>query len=225
MITPPLVRADVVDIRNPGALTPQDIITDANVLYWVFYPNFTSLRYPGGKQPFPNQIADYRRYWKKAAGAKSRFHVVTATLGEFAKVVEYADLEAIWLTDPASPQPDPANPVAQFNPRVCKFARYHYSGRLATVRNGVETMIASVRKSVGLLPQFPTSEDVQNHSMSEWRPSCGDFPDAVMIASAKQQSKTDVLSDDMDIATFPGITLFTANVKTITAASAAGKLR
>jgi hypothetical protein len=48
---------------------------------------------------------------------------------------------------------------------------------------------------------------------------------AVMIASARQQSKAHILSDDMDIATFPGITLYTANHKTITAASAAGKLR
>jgi hypothetical protein len=61
--------------------------------------------------------------------------------------------------------------------------------------------------------------------MGEWRYSCGDYPDAVMIASAKQQSKPHLLSDDIDIATFPGITLYTANLKTINAASAAGKLR
>jgi hypothetical protein len=225
MITPALVQADVVDIRNPASVTPSDLVTDANVLYWIFYPNFSSLDYAGGKKPANYQTSEYPKYWQKAAKVGTRFHVVAATIGEFAKVAEYAELEAIWLTDPANPQPDPANPVSQFDPRVCKFARYHYSGQLAMIRGGVATMVASVRKSVSFLTQFPTSDDTHNHSLGEWRPSCGDFPDAVMVASAKQQAKPHILSDDMDIATFPGITLYTANQRAIVAAGAAGKLR
>src|SRR5207247_442335 len=108
------------------------------------------------------------------ARAGTNFHVVTATLGEFAKAAEYAELEAVWLTDSPPPQPDPANPVSQFDPRVCKFARYHSSGQLTLLRKSVETMVASIRKSVRLLPQFPTAEDQQHDSMSEWCPSCGD---------------------------------------------------
>ena len=225
MITPALVQAEVVDIRNPASVAPLDMAVDANVLYWVFYPNFSSLHYASGRPPLHYQVSDYPRYWQRADRARTQFHAVTATLGEFAKAAEYAELEAIWLTDPSSPQPDPAKPVSQFDPRVCKFARYHYSGQMVTVRKGVETMLASVRKSVALLPQFLTADDTQNHSMGEWRLSCGDFPDAVMVASAKAQSKPHILSDDIDIATFPGITLYTANLKTINAASAAGKLR
>jgi hypothetical protein len=225
MITPALVHADVVDVRKPGAPAPSDFVVDANVLYWLFYGNFSSLSYAGGRLPFSYQLAEYPKYWRRAATLGAQFHMVAATLGEFAKAVEYADLEAIWLTDPSCPQPDPANPVSQFDPRTCKFARYHYSSQLAMVRKGVETMIASVRKSVGLLADFPTPDDQQDQSMGEWLPSAGDFPDAVMIASAKQQSIAHILSDDMDIATFAGVTLYTANLKTINAASAAGKLR
>ncbi len=225
MITPPLVRAEVVDIRQPASPTPSDLVTDANVLYWVFYPNFSSLAYAGGRQPFPYQLRDYPKYWQRAAKAGTQFHVVATTLTEFAKVAEYAELEAIWLTDSPPPQPDPANPVAHFDPRVCKFARYHYSGSRTLTRTAVETMIASIRKSVGLLAGFPTPDDEHNRSMLEWQSSCGDFPDAVMIASAKQQSRTHILSDDMDIATFAGITLYTANQTSIAAARMAGKLR
>jgi hypothetical protein len=61
--------------------------------------------------------------------------------------------------------------------------------------------------------------------MVEWRSSWGDFPDAVMIGTAKRQAKPHVLSDDMDIATFAGITLYTANPRAILAAATAGKLR
>jgi hypothetical protein len=123
MITPALIQADVVDIRNPASATPQDMVADANVLYWVFYPNFSALQYAGGRQPQAYQVTEYPRYWQRAAGAKTQFHVVGANRGEFAKAAEYAELEAIWLTDSPLPQPDPANPVQEFGPRVCKFAR------------------------------------------------------------------------------------------------------
>src|SRR5438128_82040 len=122
MITPALVQADVVDICNLAVAIPADLVVDANVLYWVHYPNFSFLAYAGGRQPLAYQLAEYPRYWQRAAKACSQFHVVAATLGEFAKVAEYAELEAIWLTDPSPPQPDPARPVTQFDPRVCKFA-------------------------------------------------------------------------------------------------------
>jgi hypothetical protein len=60
--------------------------------------------------------------------------------------------------------------------------------------------------------------------VAEWLPSCADFADAHLIAATKQQARSDILSDDMDFATFPGITLYTANQRTITAAHSAGKL-
>jgi hypothetical protein len=111
MITPALVQADVVDIRNPAATIPSEIVVDANVLYWIFYPNFSSLAYAGGRRPFPYQVTDYRSYWQRAARSGTRFYAVAATLGEFAKTAEYAELEAIWLTDSPPPQPDPLNPA------------------------------------------------------------------------------------------------------------------
>jgi len=85
-------------------------------------------------------------------------------------------------------------------------------------------MIASIRKAVSLLAQFATADDLQHHSLQEWRMSSGDFSDAIMVASARQAGIPWILSDDMDLATFDGITLYTANHQTIAAASAAGKL-
>lgn len=201
------------------------MVMDANVLYWIFYRNFSSLSYAGGRHPSSYQLTNYRNYWRRGTNAKTRFQVVAATLGEFAKTAEYAELETIWNTDPVRPQPDPNNPVTQFDPRVCKFARYHYSRRLGSVRRAIEGMIVSLRNLVHCLPLFPTSNDLHAESMIDWQGSCGDFPDAMIIASAKRHSKANILSDDMDIATFPGITLYTANRNTIRAASAAGKLR
>ncbi len=43
MIAPSHVKANVVDLENPGAALPSTLVTDANILYWIFYPNFASL--------------------------------------------------------------------------------------------------------------------------------------------------------------------------------------
>jgi hypothetical protein len=42
MITAANVRAQVVDIRDPAQAVPVDLVADANVLYWIFYPNFSA---------------------------------------------------------------------------------------------------------------------------------------------------------------------------------------
>jgi hypothetical protein len=224
MITAAHVQARVVDIRDPNSLTPARLVVDANVLFWAFYRNFAALQYAGGRLPLSYQVRYYRAYRARAAKAGTEFFTALATLGEFAKTAEYAELEAVWLTDPTPPQPVPAKPVTQFDPRVCKFARYYYAKQLPKVRGDVESMIAVLRKSVALLPQFPTPEDHHQAASQEWQPSHGDFPDAVLVASAKNHSATHILCDDMDLASFAGVTLYTANKKTIDAARAAGKL-
>jgi len=223
MISPAHIKADVVDIRLPSPAIPADLVVDANVLYWVFYPNFVGLRLAGGQSP--RQLSRYDRYWKLAANARARFHAASATVAEFVKTAEHAELEAVWLTDPSAPQPNNAQPVTRFDPRVCKFARYHYVSLLATIRDNVESMVASLRKSVTLLPQLATSEAAHDQSIAEWKSSCGDLPDAMMVASGKSRTISAFLSDDSDIATFAGITLYTANGAVVNAARTVGRLR
>ncbi len=224
MIPASCVKANVIDIRKRTVTPPPQLAPDANVLYWQFYYNFSSLRYAGGKQPHFYQLNCYPAFWRQAASTGTTFHVTPTTLGEFARTAEYAELETIWLTDPFRPQPDPSRPVTQFDPRVCKFARYHYARQLGNVRSAVGAMVTSVRKVVSLLSQFPTAEDLQKSALQEWQTSSGDFSDAFLVASARYAGILSILYDDMDLATFDGVTLFTANQQTITAASAAGKL-
>ncbi len=225
MITAAHVLADVVNIRGKLSVMPSDLVADANVLYWCYYRNFPSLAYARGRSATPPQAPIYSAFWPRAQQAKTRCHVVAATLGEFAETAEYAELEAIWRTDSPRPQPDPMNPTTEFNARVCKFARYHYARLLQQVRKDVQTMIARILNDTLLLPQFPKVEDAQTHTQSEWLASSGDFPDAFLVATAKQQAVPHILSDDMDLATFAAITLYTANQKAIDAARIAGKLR
>ena len=126
MITPAHVRADVVDIRAGSVPSPESLVVDANVMYWVFYPNFATLSGVRGRLPQQYQTRFYPNFWSDADGAGCEFYTAGATLAEFAKLSEFAELEARWLLDAARPTP-PNQHGASFNPAICKFCRYHYS--------------------------------------------------------------------------------------------------
>jgi hypothetical protein len=55
-------------------------------------------------------------------------------------------------------------------------------------------------------------------------PSAGDFGDAALVAAAKRAGMPRIISDDADLITFNGITLYTANQRAIDAASRSGTL-
>lgn len=227
MTDPHQIKSQVVDITKVNSSFPRDLVVDANVLYWVFFPSFNQLQRAGGNTPKPNQLNDYQKFWAKASTNKTAFVSNPVVLGEFAKLAEHAVIETKWLQDPAKPKPPFAEAGAQFNPGICKFARYHYgqTGDLPDIRNDVKIALDSVRKNVGLLPRFSTSADEHDKAVGEWGQSCSDYFDSLLVASAKMQRKTNLLSDDMDIATFDGVTLYTANRRLIELARRGGKLK
>jgi hypothetical protein len=221
------VRSLVIDVRaaNMSPL-PRQIVADTNVLYWLFYPNFASLQSSGGNSPSPYQRREYPRFWAKATRAGASFCTSVFNLGELAKVVEHSELEMFWRNDPNPPQFDPNNPSSSFSPQLCKLSRYHYGSQRPAVRQQIEQTLASVKKNVPLMPCFRSSDDEYARAMIEWMSSAGDFGDAVAVAQSKLTLRAPyVLSDDMDLATFDGITLYTANIRIISDAAQNGMLR
>lgn len=224
MITPSHVRANVVDVYNMTSALPSLLAADANVLYWIFYPNFGSLTAAGGRGPAPYQLNDYAAYWARAAAKGCQFLTANVTIGEFAKTSEHSELEALWRVEPVSTRPNP-NPANRFDARVCKSARYYFAANLPTIRSDIKLTITSMLRSVRLLDIPATTAATQHDSVcTTWLGSLGDFPDASLISTALAQGVTSFLSDDADLATFPGIKLYTANRHTIGAARSAGKL-
>ena len=81
-----------------------------------------------------------------------------------------------------------------------------------------------MRKSVELLPQLDKEADSFTASVNLWLPSTCDFNDAILVARANRAGIPRIISDDADLASFDGITLYTANRSVIEAARMAGKL-
>lgn len=218
MIPPNLVKAEVVDLTCARRSFPQRAILDANILYFVYYPNFSALSAAQGRTPLAYQLRVYPRWFKEAAQNGMQSFASVVTVGEFARAMEFAEWEAYCRTLPGSSM------SANFGPIECKAARYDHHGRLLYIRNTSDTVVNVMRKSVGLLPKMRNEVDELQTATQAWIESAGDFADSIMVATAKFVGIREIVSDDVDLITFDGIQVYTANRNAIQAASVAGKL-
>jgi predicted nucleic acid-binding protein len=214
-LDPALVKAQVVDIQDRRNAPPQRVALDANVLYFVFYPSFGQLKSVGARVPHGYQTGEYQKWFGRVKSAKGEFFVSDVTLWELIQLVETAELETLFRTDPHAP------PDAEFSR---KDARYSYSGQLVTVRQTAIDVAQQILKNASLLPAFANQLDGLQRATQTWRSSFADACDAVLVANAKYASIPHILTDDADLATIDGMTVYTANKRLIEAARTAGKL-
>jgi predicted nucleic acid-binding protein len=223
MIPTGLVKASVVDIRPGNALSPKSGVVDANILYIIGY-DFTSFMAAGVRLPPPYQTRFYPAWWKKAIKEGVTFCTTAGVLAEVAHIVERTELEILWRTDPNRPELDPALPGQDFTPKYIKTVRHYYFSQLQALRESVDTTLKSIRKLVNVMPQVGQDAQAFDQTLVQWVPSAADFGDAALVASAKRMGMTHIISDDADLISFDGITVYTANRKAIDAAVLAGKL-
>ncbi|WP_020467545.1 hypothetical protein [Singulisphaera acidiphila] len=223
MIPARMVKASVVDLRAGSAPLPKRGIVDANVLYIVGY-DFTSSVTAGLRSPSPYQIRFYPIWWKKAVQGGVALCTTAGALAEVAHIIERTELEILWRTDPRRPELDPDMPGQDFTPKYIKTVRYHYYSQLQALRESVETTLQSIRKLVDVIPQVGQDASALDQTLVQWIPSAADFGDAAFVASAQRTGMRHVISDDADLISFEGITVYTANRSAINAAALAGKL-
>jgi len=209
-----------VDVQSLTSPLPKQVVVDASVLYWAYYPNFDDLRLAGGAVRSEVQRRPYSAWLDRALKAGTQLFASAITLGEFVRLMEYAEMEAIWITDPARSTAD------RFNPSVCKQTRWAQGpAELERIRRRANTFLNSARKAIDLLPRREQSvTDEQQAILGEWLASAGDYADATLVANAKAVFVPHILADDRDLLTFADITVYTANRHALDLARGAGKL-
>lgn len=210
-----LVRANVVDIRNV-AMLPKHVAVDANVLYFAHYPNFASLAASGGKSPFPYQLQEYPNWYSRAVKAGKQFFTSAEMIGEFIKLIEFVELEMLWLSD--------GTRTDAFTPLKVKEFRYEKFSLLPDIRRQVITILHSLRKTVNVIPAEHPPERYVDAICELWMKSVSDHNDSALVRSASRVGCSNILTDDLDHITFEGITVYTANKRAIEFARAARKL-
>ena len=214
------VRARVVNISSPTATVPERLVLDTNVLHWVFYDNLEALEaaHDGGRILSAHQ----RTYkpWLKPALPDQRVKLFTSLVSimELVNTTEVAELQLRWMSDPQRRN------VGWDERRGKKQARRELFDELADMRHAALTYVKATRKVVEVLPMSDVSASFRR-GCEVWRSSSTDLGDAMLVAAAQQLNLTALLTDDADLATVEGLTVYTANPQLIQTARQAGRLQ
>lgn len=202
---PLAVRASVVDIQGDTPKPEDQFIVDTNVWLFLLYSP-ASLNSSGAPLP---QATHYPAYIQRAVASKSVLRSVALTLAEIAHNVERAEREAY---------------VAMAGKNIqTKDFRHDYPNQRHKVTTLVKDTWADVMSFSKLLEMNLDAPFVE--SAMTLFPSVGlDGYDVFMAEKAIQSGSKQIITDDKDFLTVPGLTVFTANANAIQTAQAAGKL-
>lgn len=193
-------QAEVVDI-TVDTPKPEDVfLVDTNVWYWMTYPNATSF--------VPSQLSDYPGYLNKALGVNSKIQHSGLSLAELAHIIEQTERE-IYERAVGSVKP--------------KEYRHNLSGersRVISEINAAWLQITSLADPLVVTIDDPTT----NAALARLQTEKVDGYDLFILETMKKNGIVQIITDDGDFATVPGIQVFTANRKVINSARIQRKL-
>lgn len=194
-----IVAADVIDIRSDIPKRTDSLLVDTNVWFWLTFPK-------GGGMP--HQVNNYPKWVSKARRAGATLKRCGLTMAELAHLIESAEREIF----------------KQANPTI---TTKEYRHNFAAERTNVVTEIKAawgqaktIASMVDLVVDEPTTDAAVNRCQSQLL----DGYDLLMLEGMAKAGIAQVLTDDADYATVPGIQVFTANRNVVDAAKTSGKL-
>ncbi len=199
-----VVRAEVFDIAQDSLCANDAFFVDTNVLYWLSYSR-ASL-----PNPTKNKVRKYEAYVKKARTARVKLFQCGLSLSELAHLIEKTEREIYEKSNGVSVTP--------------KEFRHNYPSE----RNRV---VVEIQSSWGVATNLaPHSLDIivdgkmTRAALSRLMTQPLDGYDLFYLEAMKAARIMQVISDDGDFASVPGIQLFTANPTVMKTAQAQGKL-
>ncbi|MBX9259284.1 hypothetical protein H1Q63_36090 [Desmonostoc muscorum CCALA 125] len=192
------VQAEVVDIRSDAPKNNDIFLVDTNAWYWYTYTNASiSSR--------PYQITEYPSYIAKAISANSLLLYCGLSLAELAHNIEQTEREI-------------------FSPTLkSKEYRHNFPTERAKVVAEVQAAWSQVISSA-VCTDVLVSEETSNAALTRFQTQLLDGYDLLILQAMDKAGVTQIITDDGDYVTVPGIKVFTANSGAIAAAKSKGKL-
>lgn len=194
------VKAEVVDITADTPKPGDMFLVDTNVWYWMTYPNAVSHVQP---------TSDYSTYLNYSLGASARVFYSGLTLAELANIIEKTEREIYERKIKSSIKP--------------KEYRHNLSGQRSHVVSEVQAawaQVSSLAEPLDVTINAPTTTAALARLFNE----NVDGYDLFILESMKNNNIVQIMTDDGDFATVPGVQVFTANRNVIQAARNKGKL-
>jgi predicted nucleic acid-binding protein len=201
------VQAQVVDIKFDTPKNGDKFLIDTNVLLWTFYPlkNFNSLPANSKLRPKHYQITKYPDYIDKTIEKNSLLFYCGLSMAETAHIIEKYEKEAF----------SPALPPKEY--------RHNYPEERNFVVSEIKDFwneIEIAAESTEILINKISTKD----ALAKFENVVVDGYDLFIIESMLEAGINQIVTDDGDYITVPGIKVFTANNSMIEAAKLQGKL-
>jgi len=194
------IQAEIVDITADTPKAEDVFLVDTNVWYWMTYPNASSY--------VPSQLTDYPSYLNHALGSNSKIHHSGLSLAELAHLIEKTEREIY------------ERAVCAIKP---KEYRHNIPGEHSRVASEIQAAWGQVTSLADPLT-VTIDATITSAALSRLQTEKVDGYDLFILESMKSHGVVQVITDDGDFATVPGIQVFTANRNVIQAAKAQGKL-
>jgi hypothetical protein len=198
------VRAEVIDVRTDTPRPADKLLVDTNVWYWYAYPGAGAL--PGSATP--SQMTAYTDYLRDCVAAGAIAHRTGLSLAELAHLIEQNEREAY------------SQAVA---PIASKDYRHNLPSERARVVGVVQQVWAKVKSQSQPLP-LVIDDSTTDAALLRFTTQAVDGFDLFLLEGMSTAGVTQVLTDDGDYCTVPGIQVFTANPRVVSAARSAGLL-
>jgi len=199
------IHADIIDIHYDKPKNRDVFFVDTNVWYWLTYSNasHTAKNY---------QTRDYPNYISKIRSVNSKLIRSNLILAELAHIIE--DTEFRIYCDAKGIKPE-------------TYSKKEFRHNLPTER---ESVTIEIENSWIQVQQFSDGspitidETTENTFIADLKRYNLDGYDLFYLNTIRENG-VQILTDDGDFATVPGITVFTANRTIIDAARDCGKLK
>jgi len=192
------VQAEVVDIRSDTPKEDDIFLVDTNVWYWLTYTQ-------ASQSALPYQITDYPTYISKALSKKSLLLYCGLSLSELAHNIEQTEREIFNATLKA------------------KEYRHNYPTERAKVVAEIQAAWSQVT-SIAVSTDITINEATTKTALTRFSTQPLDGYDLLILEAMEKAGIIQVITDDGDYITVPGIRVFTANQNAIAAASNQNKL-
>jgi len=195
------VRADIVDVRNYIPKKDDVFLVDTNVWFWMTYSQTS-------RKLNSYQVIRYPDFAKKALTNKAILKRLDLSFSELAHSIESIEFKKV--------------------KSILNCSRKEYRHNHPQERQNVVNEVASSWRQVCTMSssvEFILSQDIVQKATKTFMNYPLDGYDLFFIEVLKDNEINGVLTDDMDFACYPGIKMFTANDRVVSAALSQNRLK
>ncbi len=195
------VQAGVIDVQRDNPKDTDKFLVDSNVWFWMAYPR-------AGSTSYPYQLDDYPQYIDLALAAESRVLHTGLSLAELSHLIEKTERE-VYVRSHGAMRP--------------KEYRHNLPAQHSNVVSEVEAAWGLV-KSLAEPMTATIDEPTADAALHRFKTQLVDGYDLFILEAMAANGVVQVITDDGDFATVPGIQVYTSNRNVIQAATSQGRL-